>query len=499
MSYQVILGVDDRLAAAELLALLEESGEFAVLGTAATAAELDDMLGGREPDVVLVHEGLGPLPTFDLVRQIGLRYPEVAVVVAVRDGTPEVYSAAMVAGARGVIPLPFTLEELQGRLAAAAAWSRAVRRHVADGLAEGALGAGGRLLVVAGAKGGTGATTVATHLALLAAAEPDRRVCLVDLDLQAGDVPSLLDLTHHRSVADLVEIAGELTSRGLEQALYAHPSGLRVLLAPPDGERAEDVGAVTARQVLAGIRSRFDLVVVDCGTVVTEAGAAAVELADQVLVVTTPDVASLRATRRLARLWARLDARKEDDLLVVLNRASRSSEVQPDLVRKVAGAPLARTTLPAAFRALEAAVNTGSPERLEGPLRRALQDLAREVGVVGRPAGRGRGEAGQSAVEFLGAFLLILALTVGIWQALLLGFGWTLAANAADKGARQLAVGAPVRPAVLGQLPGGWRPGAQVTVDPAGVTVRLAVPLVVPGWVAGPLRVSGHAAAVPER
>ena len=83
-------------------------------------------------------------------------------------------------------------------------------------------------------------------------------------------------------------------------------------------------------------------------------------------VATQPDGASLRGVKRLLELWKRLQVREQDeDVLVVLNRASRKLEVQPDLARKVIAGRLAKTTIHAEFSAFEAAVNTGTPARME--------------------------------------------------------------------------------------------------------------------------------------
>ena len=93
------------------------------------------------------------------------------------------------------------------------------------------------------------------------------------------------------------------------------------------------------------------------------------------LVVTQPDVVSLRGVKRLLELWKRLQVREDDeDVLVVLNRASRKLEVQPDLARKVIAGRLAKTTIPADFSAFEAAVNTGTPARMEDAKLRASFD-----------------------------------------------------------------------------------------------------------------------------
>ena len=507
MSYRVVLGVPDTGTAAEVRALLDEAGGFRVTETAMTATELVVAAGRDDTDVVLVHDDLGPLPVIDLVRDLGTRFPLVGLVVVVRDGSAEMLRAAMESGARGIVTLPLSLEELHARLSTAAAWSRSVRARLSGDAGEPLDALGGTMVAVAGAKGGVGTTTLAVHLALQAAGG-GRRVCLVDFDLQAGDVANLLDITHRRSVADLVDVADDLSARHLDEALFVHASGVRILLAPGEGERGEDVRLRHARQILGGIKSRFDVVVVDCGTVVTEPTSVAVEMAETVLVVVTPDVPALRAAKRLLRLWARLQVRKDDDVTVVVNRVSRNVEVQPDLARKVVEAPLARTVVPAGFRHLEAAANTGSPDRLEdGPVRRAVAELAEEIGIAvpggarvvrGGRRRRRRGEAGQVAVESVPVLALILLVALLVWQGLLTGLTLVLAGNAATEGARKVAVGAPAAPAAVDRLPPAWRSGADVDVGSNWVRVDLAVPALVPGLVQTPFRVASRASTVRE-
>ena len=124
MTYQVLLGVGSYELGVELRALLEESGEFRVLETAPTASDLMTAIGRRELDVILIHDELGPVPVLDLVREVVARYPHIAVVLIVREGTAEVLTRVMEAGARGIITQPLGLDELQARLGTAASWSR---------------------------------------------------------------------------------------------------------------------------------------------------------------------------------------------------------------------------------------------------------------------------------------------------------------------------------------------------------------------------------------
>lgn len=490
MSYRVLFALPTEDAAEEAVTLTTEGADFDLVDAVTSAGEVVEVLSTREYDAVVLHEDIGPLPVLDLARQLSARHPDIGLVLLAREQTAELYRAALTAGIRGIAKLPLSLEDLHTSLATAAAWSQSVRARVTAELDEAAAGGTGTMVAVAGGKGGVGATTLAVQLALCAQRSGRHRaVCLVDLDLQSGDVRSFLDLTHRRSLVDLLEVAEEITARHLEDSLYLHPSGLRILLPPQNGEHGEDVGSRPARLILGAIRSRFDVVVVDVGSVTTEAGAVAVEMANQVLVVVTPDVPALRGANRLVGLWERLQVRK-DGVGVVINRASRESEIQPDLVAKVVNLPVAKVTVPADFRGLEAAANTGVPDRLEdGALRRSVEDLAVElklVAVQAAPKRRrlgARSESGQGSVELVGMTATIFITIALLCQVVLVGYTYVLTSNSARAGARALAVGSDVEAAALEDVHGGWRdliaqtPDLDpVQVNGSTVTVTLKVP-----------------------
>jgi pilus assembly protein CpaE len=237
-----------------------------------------------------------------------------------------------------------------------------------------------------------------------------------------------------------------------------------------------------------------------------------------VLVVTQPDVVSLRGVKRLLDLYKRLQVREDDeDVLVVLNRASRKLEVQPDLARKVIAGRLARTTIPADFSAFEAAVNTGTPARMEDAKLRAsfdaLLDEADALPVAGEepegdpsePRGllaRLGGERGQGTAEMMGLLPVLALVVLALWQVGLLGYTYLLAGHAAREGSRILAVNTldtkkekPYRDAAEEDLPKAWRKDAKIEIDkddPVTVNVRLVVPIVLPG-IGSPWKVTDHA------
>ncbi|MFI1969085.1 septum formation initiator [Streptomyces cinnamoneus] len=570
MTIRILPAVGEPETARAIGGLLAQLPGVEPLQTVGDSARLLDTLAvlaassvGDLPEVVLVHERVGPVPALELVREVALRFPATGVVLVTADAGPALYAAAMDSGARGIAVLPLSYEELGTRVQAAAHWATGVRRHLGaagDGLPAGG-GHGGTLVAVVGAKGGVGTTVTAVQLALAAQAA-GRSVALADLDLQSGDVASYLDVRFRRSIADLAGIS-DISPRVLQDAVFPHPTGLGLLLAPAEGERGEEIGDLAARQITAALRGRYEVVIADCGTQVTAAGAAVIETADVALLVTTPDVVSVRAAKRMVRLWERLQIRKAEETTTVVNRHTRGAEIQPALVARATGTTAARTTVPAGYKDLQGAVDAGRMQDLDARsgVRQALWALAAEIGLgtpggrapaqggdrggpsADRPAGTGLhrrraigaappppgggtgpdqlapvpsgspaplgrfrrrggrfGDRGQVAVEFVGVLPLILVALAVVWQCVLVGYTYSLAGHAADKGARAGAVGRDCVAAAVSDLPAAWRSEPDCGPD-GGVyraSVRVRVPVLFPGSVNWPWTVESTAGVARE-
>ncbi|MFH7593727.1 AAA family ATPase [Streptomyces racemochromogenes] len=412
MTTRILPAAGDADAARSIVALLSQLPDAEPAPPVPDSTSLLDALGrlaadslDELPEVVLVHERIGPVPALELVREVALRFPAVGVVLLSSDTGPQVFSAAMDSGARGLVGLPLHYEELAARVGAAAQWSAGVRRHLGRG-AEAVSGPGGRVVTVTGAKGGVGTTFTAVQFALAAAAS-GRRTALVDLDLQAGDVGSYLDVQFRRSIADLAGIQ-DISPRVLQDAVYEDRTGLALLLAPAEGERGEDLDERATRQVLSALRARYELVVVDCGTQVTGANATAVEQADVAVLVTTPDVVAVRAAKRMVRMWERLQVRKPEDTAMVVNRWSKHTEIQPSLIEKITRTRPTRTPVPAAFKELQGVVDAGRVQDLDNrsTVKQALWALAGELGLLAAPQ---PGPAAPAAAAGTGSALAVRA------------------------------------------------------------------------------------------
>ena len=135
-------------------------------------------------------------------------------------------------------------------------WNQTVRNVMADNQRHrhGA-SRGGRVIAIAGAKGGVGTTmSPRTWPGTWCASDPNIRVCLVDLDVENGDVPSYLDVSHRVSIADLAKISEDLTARAVSDTVVAHCSRLHLLLTPPEIRDTEFVTPEAVRRILAQLR-----------------------------------------------------------------------------------------------------------------------------------------------------------------------------------------------------------------------------------------------------
>lgn len=236
----------------------------------------------------------------------------------------------------------------------------------------------GVVVALTSAKGGCGNTVIATHLAAELAAI--HRVLVVDLDFGMGDVASMMDLSARDSIADLLPRAEHLDERTLTAAVAVHRSKVHVLTAPEDMEQLGEIRADDVYSVISVAADAYQFVILDCGTYYDEGVAMALNVADIVVVITTPDVTSIRdAFRRLRTLQA-LGVDRERIKLVV-NRWHKAAYVGLDDIQQNLGLPVSATIAEDA-RHVEQAINEGKLIREINKKSDAARDLAHLVAVL---------------------------------------------------------------------------------------------------------------------
>ena len=479
----------------QVLAAMAEAEGLGEVRTVTSPEKLRELL---EPDVtscILVDEALEGRIALPTVQELSRTYPLIPVVLLSRTRTSESVVAAMDAGARTVLALPLSLEEVSNRLLPVLAWSRAVRSE-ASSREEITARRQGTITAVVGAKGGVGTSTVA----LMAAAQlaQGARTCLVDLDVRGGDLAAMTGISVRRSIADLADIAAEVSAREISEVTYPLPGGIALLPAPEQGETGETLTESATRQILTMLRYQFDHVVLDCGNRLDDILAMGLDSADRALIVATPDAPALRSVRRLSDALDRLDIARGRPFGLVVNLTSRQREIQPATAAKMTGVALA-TSIPDLTAQIEMAVNSNTLLTSRVPaMAKAAQSIAGAItaGTAPGPAPdqsatagstkaarrgrkRRRSQRGQITVEFPVVFALATAAILLCIQALSLGISYMYATHAANEAAHAYAIGkspGQVQQEVTSRLPDSYAARTKVTRSGADrVTVTLPV------------------------
>jgi len=219
----------------------------------------------------------------------------------------------------------------------------------------------GQLMLVFSAKGGTGATAVAANLATEIHRLSRKRTLLVDLDLELGESALVMGVEPRFSIVDLVRNFHRVDSRLLASYIERHETGVEILSAPYQPADYEAVSADRVRQVLKFLKQHFDYIVVDAPKTFTPATMGAFEEADQVYLVTTADIPSLRNLTRCVQLIRSFGRSKSDDWMRLLvnrydpNQVVTTSEIEKTLDMEVFW------TLRNDYKAVMNSINTGRP------------------------------------------------------------------------------------------------------------------------------------------
>jgi pilus assembly protein CpaE len=166
--------------------------------------------------------------------------------------------------------------------------------------------AGGVILSMVSTVGGVGGHQPGRKHRSRPALTFNKRVAVVDLDLQSGGMAVFLNLEPERTIMQLCEGDRRLDSIQLESSLTKHPSGIYLLAAPKRIEDSELVSEKTIGAVLELMRQLFDFVVVDCGGYIDENAVAAWERSDHHFYVLDQSIAAARCTWRFVDLFGRL-------------------------------------------------------------------------------------------------------------------------------------------------------------------------------------------------
>jgi pilus assembly protein CpaE len=345
--------------------------------------ELAGRLSGSVPVVVILGPSCGTTAELGIAERLIEAHSTLGAILVVEELTTTLLQQALRAGVRDVLTIGGDQDQLTAAVQRIAqALDATPRRAQTPAVPSSDVDpqipeTNGKVITVFSTKGGAGKSVIATNLAITLAQRSGQPVCLVDADLQFGDVAVMLKLTPHHTIVDAVGSLDRLDAALLSSLLVTHePSGLKVLPAPLEPAFADQVGASEMVAIVEKLRTFCGYVVVDTPAYFNDVVLGLVEVSDSVVLVAGMDIPNIKNVK-IGLQTLRLLNTPMEKLMLVLNRSN--SKVKLDIGEVERTLQVKADCLVPSDVLVPQSVNKGVPVVLhapKSPVAKSIQQLA---------------------------------------------------------------------------------------------------------------------------
>lgn len=298
------------------------------LPVARTLEEAIQTVSSGDVRMLLIGPSFSNDVSIEQIRQIHNQDPSLVLMLVAEEVTSDLLRKGMRAGVSDVLEAPLDESKIEAAIEQFA--HDVLRRQSSAASAPVAEDRGrqeqGRIITVTSAKGGSGKTVLATNLALVLNRFPDTKVCLVDADLQFGDVCLVLQLEPRFTMVNAAHELHHLDAELLDSLLTEHPTGLKVLAAPLEPAFADDITTAGLMQMLDVLKENYDYVIVDTAAMLDELILSLIEKSDDILMLVDMDLPSVK-NAKLALETLRLLKFSTANVQLVMNRSNSKAKL----------------------------------------------------------------------------------------------------------------------------------------------------------------------------
>jgi pilus assembly protein CpaE len=299
-------------------------------------------------DVLVAGPSLGTRSGLQRLRLIREELPTMSVVLAFSRRPDASLRDIVRTGAVDLLQLPVDDKELTEAIDRAVELAGSPAPLMVASSDAPATTAGGQPTVAAGkplglvytissATGGCGKTFYATNLAYFLVRYTGKRVVILDLDLQFGEVVTALRLRPKYTIFDALqrEDTDEDDLRAhIEEYMVTHETGVHVLAAPREPSEADRISPPDITRIIEAARKQYDYVIVDTPPQLNESVLAAFDLSAGLYVMATLDLPSVRNMSVFLGTLERLKI-SADNVKLILNKAESDVGIDIDQVTKL--------------------------------------------------------------------------------------------------------------------------------------------------------------------
>ncbi len=295
------------------------------LPVARSIEEASQTIESGDVRMVLVGPSFSGPDAMEQIRSLHNQDPALVLMLVAEEVTADLLRVGMRAGVSDVLEAPLDEAKIESAIEQFA--HDVLRRQTASVKADTpARDEEGMIITITSAKGGSGKTVLATNVALLLNRIPDAKVCLVDADLQFGDVCLVLQLEPRFTMVNASHELHQLDAELIDSLLTEHPSGLKVLAAPLEPAFADDITTAGLMRMLDVLKESYDYIVVDTASMLDELILSLVEKSDRILMLVDMDLPSVK-NAKLALETLRLLKFSTANVQLVMNRSNSKAKL----------------------------------------------------------------------------------------------------------------------------------------------------------------------------
>lgn len=316
---KVVIVDDSEEARSNIKTLLTFEKRIEVIGEAENGEEALFIAKEARPDIVLMDINMPVMDGIRATEEMSFSVPESTVIIMSVQNEQEYLKKAMSAGARDFLSKPFSSDELIRVILKA--YDLESKRKERSSSPRNKEEVKSKVITVFSTKGGVGKTTIASNLAVAIARNSKKKVALLDLDLQFGDIAIMLNVSVKNTISDLIKEINMLDADLLDDYMVTHFSGVSVLPAPIKPEYAEYITSSHVEKIIELLKESYHYIIIDTSASFHETVLTSLDIADNILFVSTLDLPTIKNIKAGIDVMENLHY-SNDKIKIILNKAS---------------------------------------------------------------------------------------------------------------------------------------------------------------------------------
>ncbi|MEH7352860.1 AAA family ATPase [Neobacillus drentensis] len=291
---------------------------------------------------------------YDLCQEISVLYPHVYIILIIPE-EQENLRQAMLMGASDTLRSSYNLGELSEAVANAKKFMqhRAKKEHSVTNLVK----ENSKVIAVSSPKGGVGRTLLTVNLAV-AFSKMGKKVAVIDGNLQFGEVSIYYNMKPKRTIYEWVKEGYGHANYSIDQYMTLVDGEVSVLAAPPRPEFFEGISEKHIKEAVEGAKNLFDIVLIDMPVNLSEIHLRFLDLADEILLLTTNEISVLRLSQLY--LESLESIMLKDKVKLILNRYVKSQGLDVKKIEEILGVEV-HFSLPEQTNVAASSIKAGQP------------------------------------------------------------------------------------------------------------------------------------------